>query len=197
AVVPARAGTHTAESIDEADWQLSFAKLLTVVMDPGSTLACPGRRRRLTLPLPPFTDEADEGRKRGGRLATAGVIQKRSGKRFAPVFQHADPRAGFDRLAHIAFEREPETEAVACGALRGARIIEDQFRRRRYLHHAAGLLELPVRQHPPAVADTDAAVIEHILRKFRPAVFCNVTGRRHNGVTLRRAKRHCDHVLRQ
>ena len=34
-VVPAKAGTHTAESIDRLRWQTTFAKPSPVVMGPG------------------------------------------------------------------------------------------------------------------------------------------------------------------
>ena len=43
-----------------------------------------------SLLLPPLRDERHEGGERGRRLATARVVQKRSGKRRAPVVEHAD-----------------------------------------------------------------------------------------------------------
>src|SRR5215468_9078690 len=68
--------------------------------------------RLAPLLLAPLCDERYEGGERGWRLAAARVVQKRSGKRRAPVVEHADERAGDDRIAHVVAESKPETDTI-------------------------------------------------------------------------------------
>ena len=99
--------------------------------------------------------------------------------------------------AHITFKRQPEADAVMDGAQRQAEIGRDQLCRRRNLHDTAGLLELPIQHRTAAEPGADASMIEQILWMFRPAMLRNIFARRHHRVTLRRAERDRDHVLRQ
>ena len=146
----------------------------------GPDRASPGRRRDFTLLrlpsllLPPFRDKGHERGERRRRLAAARVIQKRSGKRRAPVVEHADQRARLHAVAHIAFEGQPEADAVERGAPRQARIVRDQLPGGAHLDDAAGLLELPVRHRAAAEADADADMIEQILRMLRPAMLRDI-----------------------
>ena len=130
-----------------------------------------GRCAVTALPLAPVRDVGHEGGERGRWLAPTRITRKRSGKRRAPVIEHADQRARVNYHAHIVVESGPETDTVARGAHRHSETGHDQLRRWRHRHHATGLLELPMMHHTVAVPGPDPVMFEQMLRPAMPAQY--------------------------
>jgi hypothetical protein len=119
----------------------------------------------------------DQSGERGGLLTPTGVVKEESGKRLAPVLQHANELAPCEVRCNFILSHESEAYAINGGPDNDLHIVNDKRSVHGDRQGLPALLEFPsIDLATMPVAEIDASMAEQVARSFRLRVLLEIAG---------------------